>query len=937
MNNNINQPNLIPEILIVEDSETQANQLAHLLSHNGYRVRVAKDGAAGLIQARQTKPTLIISDIAMPHMDGFEMCRELKKDEDLQDVPVILLTALSSLYDVIKGLDCGADNFIRKPFEEKNLLSRIRFILANHELRSSERVQLGMKISLGGQTHFVTAERQQIFDLLISTYEEAIQMTEELRAQQRQIARSYQSIEGLYQIAATLNPAITEQEVAEKALERALDLPGVTGGCIRLFDADDRFRTVAAHGLDFQASLSAACSGCICHDKLVAGTLQSAEVVECPFLAKHHSSDPSARSHVSVPLTVGQRTLGVMNLTGDLKSISRDEDFQVLDTVGNQIAVALERANLYAHMEHLVQERTEALQAERNQLSAVVNTTGALVVLIDTQGRIEAFNPACENALGWRRDEVRGRYFLDLFMSPERVERAKAYYEKMVAGELPPEVHTEWLARDGSKRNILWSPTFLRNPDGSIQYFLATGIDVSELRQAEEKVQYLSNFDMLTGLPNRVLFKATLALLQDMATSDKCIGGLMMIDFPRLPFIRESLGGKVEQELLLQIAGRIREWGNEPSRRFARLGDSSFAAMDVGQSAAEFAGVARQLLSQLDQAFLVQQQELHLEAFIGIAVYPNDSQDFDTLVQCAEVAMRRAHDSKTMRYEFYTPELNRGANERFKLESDLRRAVGQDELVLHYQPQVDLRTGRVVGMEALIRWQHPEFGLIPPGRFIAIAEETGLIVPIGAWVLRTACVQIREWQRAGQSELRIGINLSARQFEQHDLASMIAAVLEETGLEARFLDLELTESMVMKDVETAIGILNDLKTLGVQLSIDDFGTGYSSLSYLKRFPIDVLKIDQSFVRGIAQHSNDAAISGAIISMAHSLGIRVIAEGVETEEQCAYLSQKLCEEIQGYLFSEPLPASEIEVLLRDGKQLPMHLLRQKQQPMLQVAS
>jgi diguanylate cyclase (GGDEF)-like protein/PAS domain S-box-containing protein len=927
MNNQMDQPVIDVDILIVEDSETQAEHLAGLLSRNGFRVRMASNGRLGLAAARSTKPALIISDISMPEMDGFAMCSELKKDSALQDVPVILLTSLTSLYDVIKGLDCGANNFIRKPFEEKYLLGRIRFILANREFRSSERVQIGMQITLGGQTHFVTAERQQIFDLLMSTYEEAIQMTEELRAQQSQIARSYQSIEGLYQIAATLNPAITEKEVAEKSLERALDLPGVIGGCIKLLGLDGNFRTLATHDFGSREWPSTECDDCNCHKKLMAGTLRIPEIiVDCPFLEQSASATSMARNHVSVPLTLGQRILGVMNLViSDPDAIGKGEDFQVLDTVGNQIAIALERANLYANMESLVNERTEALQAERNLSSAVVNTTGALVLLADPDGRIVVFNPACEQTLGWNYGEVRGRAFWNIFLPPERAEIVKAFFENLPADKLSPQIHGEWLARDGSPRKIIWSTRYLRKPDQSIEYFLATGIDVTELRLAEEKVQYLSNFDALTGLPNRVLLTDGIKLLQERALASKKVMGFLMIGIARLPLIRESLGTRAEQALLLQIADRLREWSKDFDK-VARIGDSSFAVIAKRQAPGEFSLVARQILALLDQPFIFEQQDLHMEAYVGISIFPNDGQDFDSLSQCADAAMRRAMSDKAARYEFYTPALNRSANERFKLERALRSALSRDEFVLYYQPQVDLRTGRVVGLEALVRWQHPELGLISPVHFIGLAEETGLIVPIGAWVLRTACAQAMKWQRAGLPELRIAVNLSARQFVQQDLVELIAAVLRETGLPARFLDLELTESLVMTDVEHAIGVLNSLRALGVKLSIDDFGTGYSSLSYLKRFPIDVLKIDQSFVREIALHSNDAAISDAIISMAHSLGIKVIAEGVENDAQCEFLSRKMCDEVQGFLISRPLPADEIEFFLKGDWRLPDRFLR-----------
>jgi EAL domain-containing protein (putative c-di-GMP-specific phosphodiesterase class I) len=328
----------------------------------------------------------------------------------------------------------------------------------------------------------------------------------------------------------------------------------------------------------------------------------------------------------------------------------------------------------------------------------------------------------------------------------------------------------------------------------------------------------------------------------------------------------------------------------------------------------------------MDTPFDFEHQELHIEACIGIAVMSNDGNECDTLMQQAEVAVRRVLESGTERFEFYKPEFNRAAKERFKLESALRRAVERNELLLHYQPQVDLATGRIIGAEALLRWQHPELGMVPPGHFISLAEDTGLIVPIGAWVIRTACAHARRWLNSGSGDMRIAVNLSARQFNQPELVDMIASIVKQTELPAHCLEIELTETLVMTDVGRNVEVLNKLRELGIKLAIDDFGTGYSSLSYLKRFPIDMLKIDQSFVKELCQNSNDAAIASAIISMAHSMEMKVIAEGVETEEQCEFLAQQGCDEIQGYLFSRPLAPDDFENLLREGRRLPQYLLK-----------
>jgi PAS domain S-box-containing protein/diguanylate cyclase (GGDEF)-like protein len=905
------------DILIVEDSETQADQLAHLLSANGYQVRIARNGLEALAAARAARPTLIVSDIAMPEMDGFTMCRELKRDESLRDVPVILLTVLSSLYDVIKGLDCGADNFIRKPFEGQYLLGRIRFILANRDLRSNERVQLGMKINLGGQTHFVTAERQQIFDLLISTYEEAIQMTEELRAQQSRIAHSYQSLEGLYKIAEALNPAITEKAVSEMALERALDLPGVIGGCVKLLAADGTLYTAASR--DFgEDEIVKPCADCICHKRLIAGDLRTAEVIEHCML-----EDGTEVCHVSIPFTIAERTLGVMNLVSAHGTIFKNEDFQVLDTVGNQIAIALERANLYTNMEILVNERTEALQAERNRLSAVVNTSGALVLLLDPTGRIVTFNPACERSLGWKFEEVEGRHYWDLFLEPRLAQRIKALFDNLNPNAVTTQTQQDWIARDGSTRHIIWSTSVLRKADQSVEYLLGTGLDVTELRQAEEKVQYLSNFDVLTGLPNRILLRDRVRMMKDGVIAGAGVMGFLVVHFPLLPLVRESLGSAAEQTMLQQIGRRLKD-KTQGDDTVARFGDNTFAVVAVRQVPEDLVMVAQHIVAIFEEAMMYEQQELHMEPAIGITLFPNDGLDYDFLAQGAETAMRRVLDSKIGHYQFYTPELNRGAGERLKMETALRRALEREEFVLHYQPQVDLKSGKIIGFEALLRWRHPELGLIPPGRFIGLAEETGLILPIGDWVLRKACEQCRAWQSEGLPIVPVAVNLSAKQFSAN-IAGTVKKVLAETGMEPKYLELELTESLSMEDAESTFRILRALKEMGVSLAIDDFGTGYSNLNYLKRFPVDRLKLDQSFVRDLIADPDDLSISRAVIAMAHSLRLKVIAEGVETEGQLAMLAQNDCDEIQGYFFSRPVDAETCAKMLSDDKSLDLDQL------------
>jgi len=325
-------------------------------------------------------------------------------------------------------------------------------------------------------------------------------------------------------------------------------------------------------------------------------------------------------------------------------------------------------------------------------------------------------------------------------------------------------------------------------------------------------------------------------------------------------------------------------------------------------------------MAQVAKPISIRGREFFVSCSIGIAAYPGDGKTAETLLMHADIAMYRAKEMGRNNYQFFEPALNTRTQARLRIEGALRTALERNEFLLHYQPQVDLKSGKIVGAEALIRWQHPEFGMVSPLDFIGLAEETGLIIPIGAWVLRTACAQNMAWQAAGFGHLRVAVNLSGIQFAQPDIVQTIAAALEESGLEPSRLEIELTESVVMRNVEQAVTTLHALKALGIQLSVDDFGTGYSSLAYLKRFPINVLKIDQSFVRDIATNPDDATIVVSIISLAHNLRLQVIAEGVETREQLAYLRHHECDEIQGFYFSRPLAANDVQQTLDEGRGL-----------------
>ena len=452
---------------------------------------------------------------------------------------------------------------------------------------------------------------------------------------------------------------------------------------------------------------------------------------------------------------------------------------------------------------------------------------------------------------------------------------------------------------------------------GRFKGYRGVGKDITARKVDEEHIQYLANHDTLTALPNRSMFSEIVNLAIHSARRYHRAFAVLFVDLDRFKIINDTLGHEAGDDLLKEMAHRLKTTVRA-SDVVARLGGDEFVVLvqEVAE-AKDVEIVARKLLAALMRPVLIDRQEYRVTASIGIAMFPSDGADEQALMKNADIAMYAAKEEGKNTHKFYSAEANVHSFERLALESGLRRGLEHNEFQLHYQPKVDLHTGRITGMEALVRWQHPELGMVPPGQFIPLAEESGLIVPLGRWVLKHACAQNVAWQRAGLPPLCISVNLSARQFADEDLLADIAGALEESGLRPEFLELELTESMVMRNPERALAVLEAVKRMGVRLAIDDFGVGYSSLTHLKRFPIDTLKVDRSFIRDIPQDPEDKAIAEAIIAMGKSLNLTVVAEGVETAEQHGFLREHACDEMQGYYFSKPVPGERFAELLRQS--------------------
>ena len=467
--------------------------------------------------------------------------------------------------------------------------------------------------------------------------------------------------------------------------------------------------------------------------------------------------------------------------------------------------------------------------------------------------------------------------------------------------------------------NLFWNQLKIspvRNEAGEVTQFVGIQNDITGLKAYEAELERNANYDSLTGLPNRNLFADRVQRAVIGAARSGKLVGILWMNLERFRRVNESFGRAAGDRVLKAFGERLAKsvWENDT---VARMGGDKFAVVlrEVG-SPNDTARVLAKLQEALAAPFSIAGQEIFLSASIGIALYPTDAESAESVVANAEIAMLRAREEGG-HFRYYTAKMNSAAAERLELEAALRRALERDELRLFYQPRVDLRSGRIGGVEALIRWQHPSLGMVSPVNFIPIAEETGLIIPIGQWVFETACAQSRRWRESGHANLRMAVNLSPRQFRQSDLVASVSRALERTGVAAEALELEVTESVAMDNPARSAEILRSLKALGISLAIDDFGTGHSSLGYLNRFPLDFLKVDQSFVRGIPGDADSAVIVRTVIALARNLRLETIAEGVETEAQLRFLQKEGCEEAQGYLFSRPQPAADLATVLGAG--------------------
>jgi diguanylate cyclase (GGDEF)-like protein/PAS domain S-box-containing protein len=573
------------------------------------------------------------------------------------------------------------------------------------------------------------------------------------------------------------------------------------------------------------------------------------------------------------------------------------------------------RANVHEAFRHA------ELNEKNQQLTRIFESTIEGIMITDTNGVIQSVNPAFSLITGYNAAEAIGhtpsllksdRHDADFFYSMwQALVQNRQWQGEIWNRRKNGEVYPQWMAL-----------TAIMDQEGQPSQYVGLFNDITEQKRNEERIRHQAYHDTLTGLPNRLLFndRLQLALVQTRHASEQL--AVMFIDLDRFKNINDSLGYSVGDQLLQSMAQRLKDCTRDEDT-VARMGGDEFTVMlprikqlsDVNQ-------VAHKVLNGLSQPLQVEGHELVVTASIGISLYPNDGKQAETLIKNADSAMYSAKEQGKNKYQLYNTDMNTNAMEHLTLETQLRHALEHEEFCLHYQPQVNIASGQLIGFEALVRWQHPELGLVVPGKFIPLLEETGLIVPVGEWILNQACRQNHAWREAGLIPVRVAVNFSSHQFRTNTLSQMVKQALKNNDLPADSLEVEITEGVLMDDVQQCSKTLQQLRNMGVSIAIDDFGTGYSSLSYLKQLPVDTLKIDQSFVRDITCNPQDMEIVTSIITMAHGLDLRVIAEGVETTEQLQLLSDLGCDQIQGYFTGWPLTTKQTTELLQKSASLPL---------------
>ncbi|WP_426077862.1 EAL domain-containing protein [Janthinobacterium sp. PSPC3-1] len=953
--------NDICTILIVDDHVLNREFLTALLGYSGHRLLEAANGVEGLDIMRTERPDLIISDILMPNMDGYEFVTRVHENPVLADVPIIFYTATYREQEaILLAQACGVRWVLPKPSDPEVIVRTVNEALglvvpagqAGARPRAAGAPETnklsGIEQHVSGYLDELESSRQQISQL---AGDGAAPVPEDLAIMTERLSRSLSSLQAvslrltaLIELGMDLGAERDPRALIEAGCKVAQNICVARYACIGVLEEGaDKLSYFSSCGTEKNIEQIATTPR--------VGVLSRLLEQQQPHRVNGLKGDPAAlglpathpsvHSFLGVAIASRERVHGWLYLVDKLGAHEFSEvDERVAATVAAQIAVAYDNLLLYdeikRHHEQLTLDMAARIRLDEDlrRFRLAMDATADAIFLVDRAGAcfVDVNQTACR-MLGFEREDF-------LQVGPGRAHDGQSQldelYEKLLAGDQgAPMAELQLHRKDGSPLSVEVQRRTLRS--GQSWILVAVARDITERKEAEQRLLKLAHFDTLTGLPNRSQFYDSLTHALAQAQEHQWSVAVLFLDVDRFKNVNDTLGHTLGDELLRQFSSRLVD-SLRVRDTIGRFGGDEFAAILILPDGAQHSvGVVDKIREAMRKPFDLQGHEVTVTASIGIAVYPDDATDADTLIQYADTAMYRAKEAGRDAFRFFTAEMNAQSMARLDMENALRRAIDNEEFVLFFQPKVHIGSGRVSGAEVLIRWRRPGHGMVSPAVFIPLLEETGLIVRVGNWVLDQACRKIAEWCSSSIGPVHLSVNVSGIQFFVGGLEEEVLRAIRKHDIAPDLLELELTESSLMSNAEETIAVLSNLKALGIQISIDDFGTGYSSLAYLKRFPIDKLKIDIAFVREVTSNPDDAAIVLAIISMAHSMKLQVIAEGVENDAQLAYLRRHGCDEMQGYYFSRPVAQEEFEQMLMGGKllQAPRDAGNEEQQTLLIV--